>query len=382
MECEIKMDYKRILSPVHGKNNLDIDLEPVEKNINEVQEKMNLKLPKEYVEMLKVCDGGRFHDVYVPCSNEYGQIEYNYLDIIYGVSQRCWNIQSAYEQNLEIIVNEDFRNFISDFMYFANGSGQLYKFQEEGVLPHYIDSEQPDKEQIIQFYSEFNLYSDKLDTIIDKLEHLDNKDQYAQLVFLYKTVKFYKLSFEFATMDGHGNFHFYYENGNNNEPSVWYIYDYSEFYKLAPNFKEFMKMLLVERNGIICGMSEINEVVCLFINRLFTVLSDVEKTVTMEEIIDKVIKNNTGYRIEISEKIRICLTPNEYSDGSGFYEFYYKDYKYILDVGSYNCSEEDTIIFKKEYEEKILAILKEKDFSSLRLLFDIGYHNLLDVTKG
>ncbi len=373
------MDYTRILSPINKVKDLDVNPEGVERRIYNIEKEIKFELPEAYKDMLKSCDGGRLRSVYVPCKKKDGKVFYHYIDIIYGVLQEFWSIQRAHKQNNELILDNGFSDFVFDFLTFAYETGQVSKFKEEGALPNYIDSEEPDEDQIICFYNDFNLYIDKLDAIIDKLEYSDNRSRNARIVFGYRMIRFFKLSVEFATDDGHGNYHLYYGEGNISEPSVWYAYDLDYQYKVAPNFKEFIKTLVVDRRVVCFGISEINDEICLFINKLLVSVFNIQTSVTIDSISDSVINSNKEYSITPNEKVWIRVRPNEYNDGSGFNEVLYKDYRFILKVGSSRRDgDKNHIIFKEEYEEKILDVFKENNFSGLKLLYTLGVHNLLE----
>jgi hypothetical protein len=373
------MDYKRILSLIHNDKNLEKNCEIIEKRINEIKCETNFDLPGSYIELLKTCDGGRFHSVYVPCVEKDGKSAYRYVDIVYGVAQDFWSIQRAYKQNWELILENGFEWFVSDFLSFAYDTGQVEKFKNEGVLPNYFESMDPEEDLIIQFYRDFTLYIDKLDTIISKLQYSDNRSLNAQIVFQYNMIKFFKLSLEFATDDGHGNFHLFYGDKNSLEPSIWYAYDLVYQYKVASNFKEFMKILVIERTEVCFGIYEINNEICSFINKLLFSEFNIEEGVTLEGIYQKILENKKEFSITPNEKIKICIRHNEYSDGSGFNEWLYKDYKFIMKVGPMRYSDKNSrTVFKIEYEEKILNIFKENRFVALKLLYTIGMNNLLE----
>lgn len=370
------MDYKRFLSPISSDKNLEVVPEVIKQKIYDLEKEFNIKLPSAYIEMVMSCDGGRIENTYALFKNDKGKTCRTYIDIMYGVNRDFWNIQRAYKQNWELLLDNGFYEFVYDLMFYIFKSGQFDKFREEGIIPEYFDSEEPDDEQINQFYQEFHHYVEKLDAIISKIEYTDNRSLNAQVVGYYEMVKFFRLSFEFASDDGHGAYYFFYGDKNNSEPSVWYAYDLDYWYKISPNFEEFIKSLVVNRKDLCFGVDKIDDNVCSFINKLLTCVFGFDSALTIEILLDSIANKLFGYEITLYDKYAISVSRNMYRDGSGYIENFYRNYEFIIEVGVKCYDDSDQMLFKEEFEDKIISVFN--DFKNIKLLYKVGYHGMIE----
>ncbi|KNY27790.1 SMI1/KNR4 family protein [Pseudobacteroides cellulosolvens] len=372
------MDYKRILVPFEE----SYEKIPLEKSMQDFQNQFGFALPNSHIKMLSECNGGKFEHAYIQYEAN-DKIKYNYVDHLYGFGHWHWDLKQANEQHKEEFINNGFDGFVFDLGIYIRNNELEEKLKLKGIIPEYFDSK--DTEEIVcEFYNDFPKYISKMDAFIENIDH-DECDLNEELIYLYKVSRFFSMSVEFSIDDGHGRYYLYYGDKDVLEPSVYCGVDLREFYKVADSFDDFLKNLVILRKKICFGIKSIAESVCDFINAIIKKFIDADTTITTTDLIENLSNCKYGVCIGANEEININLIKNMYTDGSGYNEAVYREYEYLLIIGSsqmFDYYVDDEVNpydeFIQKYEKKVINIYDGANKSNIILLYTIGVNKLYD----